>query len=74
VDLLTAEDQNKYLSQLEPFLSFHGYKTTLWGDYLELNALAVEDLLLELRSDVEDEGKEADLSSSYASHSPPSRS
>ena len=56
VDLLTAEDLDRYLSQLEPCLSFHGYKPTLWGDWLELNALEVEDRLLKIRSSVEDDG------------------
>ena len=42
VELLTSEDQNKYLDQLEPFLAFTGYKKATWGDWLEFNALDVE--------------------------------
>ena len=55
VDLLTAEDLDRYLSQLEPFENFHGYKTTLWGDWLEFNALEVEDRLVLIRSAEEDD-------------------
>jgi hypothetical protein len=45
VDLLTPDDQDKYLGQLEPFLNFHGLKSTTWGEWLEFNALQVEDEL-----------------------------
>ena len=53
VSLLTLEDQNKYLGQLEPFLSLHGFKPATWGDWLEINALEVEECLLDMwESDV----------------------
>ena len=63
VDLLTAEDLDRYLSQLEPCLAFNGYKPTLWGDWLEFNALEVEDTLVDLRSTAEDDGYERDFES-----------
>ena len=45
-ELLTAQEQDDYLEQLEPYLAFHGFKSTNWGEWLELNAVDVEDSLV----------------------------
>jgi hypothetical protein len=47
--LIKPEHQDKYLGQLEPFLRFHGFKKITWGDWLEFNALHVEDELQAMR-------------------------
>jgi hypothetical protein len=49
VELLTPEDQDEYLGQFEPFLNFHGYRKSTWGDWLEINGLEVEEALLKMR-------------------------
>jgi hypothetical protein len=55
-NLLTPDDQDKYLGQLEPFLQFHAFKPTTWGEWLQFNALEVEeDLQVMRRSEVEDD-------------------
>ena len=51
-----ARDQDKYLGQLEPFLRFNGYKSANWGDWLEINALEVEESLLKLWKSKESTG------------------
>ena len=50
-NLLTPDDQDKYLGQLEPYLAWLGYRPTTWGEWLEFNALQTEDDLLSMWRD-----------------------
>jgi hypothetical protein len=45
------------LGQLEPFLRYHGLKTATWGDWLEIDALEVENSLLYMWEDELDDGE-----------------
>lgn len=47
--LLEVDDLESYVSQLDPFLAFHGYKPSEYRDWLKINAREVELQLLECR-------------------------
>lgn len=48
--LLQIADLERYMSQLDPFLQFHGYKTTEYGDWLKINSREVAVRLAQSRA------------------------
>lgn len=47
--VLKVEDQEQYLKQLEPFLAFHGYRSTTFEDWLEMDPTSVVHRLINTR-------------------------
>ena len=47
--LFKLEDLNHYLSQLDPFMEFHGFKATEYRDWLKINCREVEAQLAQCR-------------------------